>query len=59
MSGMIGRSIPRREDLRLITGKGRYTDDIAPRTALHACFMRSLYAHARIRSILMPNVRSS
>lgn len=51
MSALIGRSIPRREDLRLITGQGRYTDDIAPGDALHACFLRSLYAHARIRSI--------
>jgi carbon-monoxide dehydrogenase large subunit len=51
MIPMIGRSIPRREDLRLITGAGRYTDDLAPRDAAHACFLRSLYAHARIRSI--------
>jgi carbon-monoxide dehydrogenase large subunit len=47
----IGRSIPRREDLRLITGSGRYTDDIAPRGALHASFLRSFYPHARIIAI--------
>lgn len=51
MSTLIGRSIPRREDLRLITGAGRYTDDIAPRDAAHACFVRSLHAHARIIAI--------
>ena len=51
MKAMIGQSLPRREDLRLITGNGRYTDDLAPRDAVHACFLRSLYAHARITSI--------
>ena len=50
-TGWIGRSVPRREDQRLITGAGRYTDDIAPRDALHACFLRSIYAHARITGI--------
>ena len=47
----IGRSVPRREDQRLITGAGQYTDDIAPRDAVHACFLRSIYAHARITAI--------
>jgi len=51
MSKLIGRSIPRREDLRLITGGGRYTDDLAPRDAAHAQFVRSYHAHARIESI--------
>ena len=48
---LIGQPIPRKEDERLITGQGRYTDDIAPRDAAHACFLRSIYAHARIVSI--------
>jgi carbon-monoxide dehydrogenase large subunit len=51
MNAYIGRSLPRREDLRLITGAGRYTDDLAPRESLHACFLRSLYAHARVLAI--------
>jgi len=51
LTKMMGRSIPRREDQRLITGQGRYTDDIAPRNAVHACFLRSIHAHARIVSI--------
>ena len=51
LTKMMGQSIPRREDQRLITGQGRYTDDIAPRNALHACFLRSIHAHARIISI--------
>jgi aerobic carbon-monoxide dehydrogenase large subunit len=47
----IGRSLPRREDLRLIRGLGRYTDDNAVPGALHVAFVRSPYAHATIRSI--------
>ena len=47
----IGRALPRKEDYRLLTGQGRYLDDIGVPGALHACFVRSPYAHARIRSI--------
>lgn len=45
-----GRAQPavRREDLRFLTGAGRYVDDIAPETALHAVFLRSTVAHGRI-----------
>jgi aerobic carbon-monoxide dehydrogenase large subunit len=38
----------RREDLRFLTGQGRYVDDIAPPEALHAVFFRSPVAHADI-----------
>jgi carbon-monoxide dehydrogenase large subunit len=47
----IGQAITRREDDRLLTGQGRFVDDIAVPGALHAMFVRSPYAHARIRSI--------
>lgn len=47
----IGRHEPRREDARLLTGRGRYIDDIAVPGALHACFVRSPHAHARIAAI--------
>jgi aerobic carbon-monoxide dehydrogenase large subunit len=47
----IGRAEPRREDARLLTGRGRYIDDIVVPGALHACFVRSPHAHARIGSI--------
>ena len=47
----LGQAVPRTEDLRLLTGRGRYTDDfVLPRLA-HAYVLRSPYAHARIRSI--------
>jgi carbon-monoxide dehydrogenase large subunit len=47
----VGRALPRLEDARLVTGRGRFTDDISfPRQA-YAAFVRSPHAHARIRSI--------
>lgn len=47
----IGRPLARKEDRRLITGQGRYLDDIVVPGALHACFVRSPHAHARILGI--------
>ena len=41
----------RREDLRLLTGAGRYTSDIDAAGQLHAAFLRADRAHARILSI--------
>src|SRR5579871_4030158 len=48
----VGRSIPRVEDSALLTGRGRFIDDIGvhPGT-LHAAFLRSPHAHADIESI--------
>ena len=42
---------PRQEDHRFLTGHGRYIDDIEVPGALHACFVRSPHAHARIDGI--------
>ena len=44
----IGASVRRKEDLRFITGKGHYTDDISRPGQTHAYFLRSPHAHARI-----------
>ena len=41
----------RREDLRLITGRGRYTADMNLPGQLHACFLRADRAHAEIVAI--------
>ncbi|HVU42061.1 MAG TPA: xanthine dehydrogenase family protein molybdopterin-binding subunit [Xanthobacteraceae bacterium] len=49
--GRIGDSIPRVEDQRLLTGRGCYTDDAEPSGFLHAAYVRSPHAHARIRRI--------
>ncbi|WP_419888047.1 xanthine dehydrogenase family protein molybdopterin-binding subunit [Neobacillus niacini] len=47
----IGRPIKRREDKRLLTGKGEYLDDIKLVNMLHVAFLRSPYAHAKIIDI--------
>src|SRR5438105_9506400 len=47
---MFGQPIPRVEDPRLLTGRGRYTDDFE-HGAAQAAFVRSDFAHARIRGI--------
>ncbi|MFQ5914663.1 MAG: molybdopterin cofactor-binding domain-containing protein [Nitrospinota bacterium] len=46
-----GARVPRTEDKRLLTGGGRYVDDIPCPDVLHAAFLRSPYAHARIVSV--------
>jgi len=47
----IGASVLRKEDLRFITGGGRYTDDISLPGQVYAVFLRSPYARARIDGI--------
>jgi carbon-monoxide dehydrogenase large subunit len=47
---MVGEPITRREDPRLVTGQGRYLDDLG-HGALAAAFVRSPHAHARIDDI--------
>jgi carbon-monoxide dehydrogenase large subunit len=46
-----GARVARLEDPALLTGRGRFVDDMKLAGALHACFVRSPHAHARIRSI--------
>jgi len=47
----IGASVKRREDLRFLSGRGNYTDDINRPGQLHAVLVRSPHPHARIRGI--------
>jgi len=47
----VGRSLPRREDRRLLTGRGQFVADLDLPRMLHAAFVRSPLAHARIRSV--------
>ncbi|MBP1858352.1 xanthine dehydrogenase family protein molybdopterin-binding subunit [Rhizobium herbae] len=49
----IGASVARKEDKRFLTGKGRYTDDMSVPGMKYAFFVRSPYAHAKIKSIDM------
>jgi len=45
------QSVPRKEDGRFLTGRGRYMDDLKPEGALHAAFLRSPVGHARLLSV--------
>ena len=47
----VGKAIKRTEDPRLIQGLAHYVDDVRLPDTLHAMFLRSIYAHARIKSI--------
>ena len=47
----IGQPVRRREDLRLLTGKGRYSDDVNLPGQAYAAMVRSPHAHALIRAI--------
>ena len=47
----IGKPLPRKEDVRLITGRGRFTDDFAVEGQAYAAMVRSPYPHARIVAV--------
>src|SRR5712692_216135 len=51
VSSALGGVVRRREDPRLITGAGLYTDDVRLDRCLHAVFVRSSMAHARLKSV--------
>jgi len=52
VSAWVGRSIERVEDAALLTGRGRYIDDLGARPGtLHAAILRSSHAHATIDAI--------
>ena len=47
----IGASVPRKEDFRFLTGRGRFTDDIRLTNEAHAFVLRAPYPHALIGAI--------
>jgi carbon-monoxide dehydrogenase large subunit len=49
--GLFGTSIKRREDPRFITGRALFTDDVKLPGVTYAAFVRSPYAHARVRGV--------
>src|SRR3954471_2216341 len=63
-TGHVGRSLKRKEDPRLITGKATYIDDVVLPGMVYAAFVRSPEAHAKIASIdksaaeALPGVRA-
>ena len=54
----IGRSVPRPDARRLVQGQGQYVDDLQLPRMVHAAFVRSPYAHARIKSIDADSART-
>ncbi|MDI2125963.1 xanthine dehydrogenase family protein molybdopterin-binding subunit [Yinghuangia seranimata] len=53
---LVGASVRRREDPRLLTGRGRFVDDLHPAGVLHAAFVRSTVAHAEVASVDLADV---
>ena len=58
MNQWVGAALPRKEDRRMLLGRGRFTADLDPATTrgpggglLHAAFVRSPHAHARVGDI--------
>src|SRR5215469_513481 len=62
--GYIGQSLPRKEDPRLVTGRGCFVADIRKPGTLHAALVRSRHGHARIlgvrteRALQVPGVEA-
>jgi aerobic carbon-monoxide dehydrogenase large subunit len=48
---VVGNSIKRLEDPRLLAGRGRYVDDVVRPNLAHAVLVRSAHAHARVKSV--------
>src|SRR5947209_5410493 len=60
MASWVGQSIERVEDAALLTGRGRYIDDMpVPPGCLHAAVLRSPYPHAIIRSINVSGAKAA
>ena len=55
----IGQPLKRREDFRLITGKGRYVDDVKVPGMLYMAIARSPHAHADIKKIDLAAARAA
>jgi aerobic carbon-monoxide dehydrogenase large subunit len=51
VANVVGQRVRRREDPRFLTGKGQYVDDLPLEGTLHVSFVRSHWAHARIRAV--------
>jgi carbon-monoxide dehydrogenase large subunit len=51
MTGWIGAALPRKEDRRMLLGRGRFVGDLTRPGLLHAAFVRSPHAHARVNKI--------
>lgn len=55
----VGQPVKRIEDRRLVTGQGRYTDDVMPGEGLHVAFLRAPFAHARMTHLDLEAARTA
>ena len=55
----VGQRMPRLEDQRMITGHGRYVDDVAKAGMVHAAFVRSAVARGRIMGLDVSEARQA
>ena len=55
----LSQPLIRREDVRFLTGKGRYVADLVPQGALHAVFLRSDYPHGEIVNLDLSAARAA
>src|SRR5579863_6096143 len=51
MKSWVGQPLPRKEENRLLRGRGKFADDIKLREMLYLKFVRSPYAHAKVVSV--------
>jgi len=58
MGTLLGERIKRKEDPRLIQGRGHYVDDLKLDGMLHMAFARSVHAHARVESVNVSAARA-
>ncbi|MFI5420778.1 MAG: xanthine dehydrogenase family protein molybdopterin-binding subunit, partial [Nitrososphaerales archaeon] len=58
MSKLVGGPVKRKEDARLLLGRGEFLDDISLHRMSHAVFLRSPYGHARIVKIDVSRARN-
>ena len=54
----IGRPVRRKEDPRLLTGQGRFADDVSLPGQAFAVMVRSPHPHARIRGVMLEKARA-
>src|SRR4030095_11397347 len=58
-AGYIGARVKRGDDPRLLTGRGRYVDDITLPRMVHAVLVRSPHAHARVVRVNVERARQA
>jgi aerobic carbon-monoxide dehydrogenase large subunit len=54
---VLGASPRRKEDIRLLTGAGRFVDDVVRPATVHLGIVRSVHAHAQVRAVRLTAVR--